>query len=139
MTQIRYMQKEDREFWYSLDRHLPQKEFDRKVRDQNGYVLTVNGQPAGLLRYQFFWDQLPFCTLIYVHPDYQRKGLGKRLMRHWEQEMKDQGHPLVLTSTQVDESAQHFYRKLGYKECGALILEFSKYAQPMEMFLIKPL
>lgn len=42
-----------------------------------------------------------------------------------------------LTSTQVDESAQHFYRKSGYKDCGSLILDIPKYAQPMEMFLVK--
>ena len=30
------------------------------------------------------------------------------------------GYGMVLTSTQVDEDAQHFYRKLGYKDCGGL-------------------
>ena len=32
-------------------------------------------------------------------------------MEYWEAEMKNQGFCMVMTSTQVDESAQHFYRK----------------------------
>lgn len=39
--------------------------------------------------------------------------------------------------TQVDEGAQHFYRKLGYKDCGGFVIDISGFEQPMEMFLIK--
>jgi len=42
-----------------------------------------------------------------------------------------------LTSTQVNEDAQHFYRKLGYKDCGGFVIDVPGYEQPMEMFLIK--
>ena len=45
--------------------------------------------------------------------------------------------PGLMTSTQVDESAQHFYRKIGYKDCGCLVLDIPELEQPMEMFLIK--
>ncbi len=51
--------------------------------------------------------------------------------------MEDQGYGMLLTSTQADETAQHFYRKLGYKDCGGLIIDLPQYAQPMELFLIK--
>ena len=33
VVEIRYVQLEDKEFWYSLDRHLPEQEFDKKIRD----------------------------------------------------------------------------------------------------------
>lgn len=52
-------------------------------------------------------------------------------------DMKSQGYGMILTSTQVDEEAQHFYRKLGYKDCGGFIIDVPEYEQPMEMFLIK--
>ena len=51
--------------------------------------------------------------------------------------MKSKGNDMVLTSTQVDEEAQHFYRKLGYKDCGGIIIDIPKHKQPMEMFLVK--
>ena len=69
--------------------------------------------------------------------DYQRKGYGKKLMEHWEKDMKFLGYGMLLTSTQVDETAQHFYRKLGYKDCGGFVIDISGYEQPMELFLIK--
>ena len=34
MTEIRYVQLEDKEFWYGLDKHLSNKEFEKKVRDK---------------------------------------------------------------------------------------------------------
>ena len=42
-------------------------------------------------------------------------------------------------SGQVDGEAQHFYCKLGYKDCGCLVLDIPGLAQPMGMFLIKRL
>ena len=60
-------------------------------------------------------------------------------MEHWESEMKTMGYGIIMTSTQVDETAQHFYRKLGYKDCGGLLLDIPGYEQPMEMFLCKAL
>lgn len=137
MVSIRYVQTEDREFWYSLDKHLPEDEFENKVRNKQGYVLSENGVPIGLLRYNLFWDNTPFCTMLFIDPNHQRKGYGKMLTAHWERDMKAQGYGLLLASTQVDESAQHFYRKLGYKDCGGLIIDIPEYAQPMELFLIK--
>ena len=31
MLEIRYVQSEDKEFWYSLDRHLSEQEFNNKI------------------------------------------------------------------------------------------------------------
>ena len=134
---IRYMQADDREFWYGLDKHLPETEFMNKVRDKRGYVLLEGDIPVGLLRYNLFWDNTPFCTMLFGDQRYQGKGYGKKLMEHWENDMKSQGYKILLTSTQVDENAQHFYRKLGYKDCGGFVIDLPENSQPMELFLIK--
>ncbi len=137
MTEIRYIQQEDKDFWYSLDKHLPIPEFEDKVRNHRGYVLLEDDKPIGLLRYNLFWDNTPFCTMLFVDWDSQGKGYGRLLINHWEADMQSQGYGMLLTSTQVDENAQHFYRKLGYKDCGGFVIDIPKYAQPMEMFFIK--
>ncbi len=137
MTEIRYAEAADRDPWFRLDRHLFEEEFLRKVRDRRGYFLTEGGRPAGLLRYNLFWDNTPFCTLLMVEASCRRRGFGTLLMDRWEAEMKALGYAAVLTSTQADESAQHFYRKRGYKDCGSLIWQVPGQEQPAELFLVK--
>lgn len=137
MIEIRYVQMSDREFWYSLDKHLPKQEFNNKVCNKRGYILSDDNKPIGLLRYNLFWDNTPFCTMLFIDRDYQGKGYGKRLVEHWENDMKSQGYGMVLTSTRVDEEAQHFYRKLGYKDCGGFVIDIPEYEQPMEMLMLK--
>lgn len=138
-AQIRYVTENEKAFWYTLDKHLPESEFENKVRNRQGYVLFVNRRAMGILRYNLFWDNIPFCTMLYVSPSTQGKGFGRLLMQHWENEMKALGYGMVLTSTRTDESAQHFYRKLGYQDCGGLLLNVPGYEQPMEIFLSKAL
>lgn len=132
---IRYVKESDRAFWYSLDRHLPEEEFIKKVRDKMGYIAEENGMPVGILRYSLFWDNTPFLNLLFVDWNVQKQGYGTALMEYWENEMREKDYKEVLLSTQVDEDAQHFYRKLGYRDCGCLNLE----GQAMEMFMIKAL
>ena len=139
MVEIRYAREDDREFWYSLDKHLPLQQFYNKTRDKTGYVLLEDNKPVGLLRYNLFWDKFPFCTMLFIEQNYQRKGYGRKLMEHWENDMKSKGYGMLLTSTQVDEDAQHFYRKLGYKDCGGLVIDVPEFKQPMELFLVKGL
>lgn len=102
-----------------------------------GYVLLKDNIPIGLLRYNLFWDNTPFCTMLFVDFNYQRKGYGKKLMKFWEEDMKSLGYEMVMTSTQVDEDAQHFYRNMQYEESGGLVINNTKFKQPMEMFFIK--
>ena len=139
MTTIRYVAQGDLDFWFSLDRHLGQEEFARKVRDRRGYVCLAEEKPVGILRYNLFWDSVPFCTLLYIAEPCRRMGFGRALMTRWEEDMRALGHGMVLTSTQADEEAQHFYRKLGYTDCGCLIPAAPGYEQPAELFLCKAL
>ena len=78
MLEIRYVQTEDKEFWYRLDRHLPEAEFENKVRDKRGYILLDDDKPVGLLRYNLFWDNTPFCTMLFVDWECHGKGYGKK-------------------------------------------------------------
>lgn len=135
--QIRYIEQEDKAFWFSLDKHLSEAEFEKKIRDRMGYVLLEDGVPVGLLRYNLFWDNTPFCTLLFVDWAHQGKGYGKALMAYWEEDMKKAGYGMLMTSTQVDEEAQHFYRKIGYQDAGGFVVNIPGYEQPMEMMMVK--
>lgn len=131
--QVRPVEQEDSDFWFSLDKHLSICEFAKKVRDRQGYVLCLNSKPIGILRYNLFWDNIPFCTLLFIDSLYRNRGFGKVLMEHWENDMRSLGYGVVLVSTQADEEAQHFYRKIGYNDCGRLNIA----NQETELFLSK--
>ncbi len=117
---IRYVNDADKDFWFSLDKHLSVAQFEKKVRDRQGYILSVDDTPIAILRYDLFWDNTPFCTMLYVSQSYQNQGYGTALMNYWENEMQSLGYDLLLVSTRADETSQHFYRKIDYIDCGAL-------------------
>jgi len=89
------------------------------------------------MRYNLLWDITPFLTLIYLGKHNRGKGFGRQAVLHWEAEMRGAGHRMVMTSTQVNERAQHFYRKLGYIERGGVFLDGTPLNQPQEMFMLK--
>ena len=139
MFEIRPAQREDIPFWKTLDSHLPESELLLKIGEKRCYIISDGSTPAGVMRYNLFWDLIPFLTLIYMDCAHRGKGLGRKAMAHWEGQMRLLGHKKVMTSTMVDEGAQHFYRKLGYADCGCLVNPFEPLAEAMEMFMAKQL
>jgi GNAT superfamily N-acetyltransferase len=138
MVDVRYVTDNDKSFWFSLDKGFCQREFEIKIRDKRGYVISAEDAQIGIMRYNLIWvDNTPFLTLIYIVEAYQGMGYGKQAMLFWEDEMRGFGYKMVMTSTQVDEQAQHFYRKLGYVDRGGIFLDNTPIKQPQEMFMIK--
>lgn len=123
MTEIRLANERDREFWFALDKHIAAAELEKKLRESECYVLVADGVPAGILRYNLFWDNTPFCTLLVVADGMRGRGYGSALMRRWERDMTARGYRTALTSSQSDEEAQGFYRRLGYSDCGYLLAD----------------
>jgi len=137
--EMRPVTEEDRKFWFSLDEQLSESEFLLKIRDERGYVIIVDGEHGGVMRYNLIFDSFPFLTLINIEKRFQGKGVGKHAMLYWEKEMKKIGYKLIMTSTQINEEAQHFYRKLGYIDKGALFFDGTGYEQPQEVIMMKVL
>lgn len=129
----------DVERWLTFDHHISEEELRLKIRCHRCYFLQDGKTPVGIFRYGMFWDNLPFLNLIYLDESVRGKGFGTQAMRWWEGKMREQGSPAVMTSTQSDESAQNFYRKLGYRDTGCLVLNVPAIEQPLEIFLIKEL
>ena len=61
--------------------------------------------------------------LLFLLEEHRKKGYGRQLMQEWERRMAAQGFGLLMTSTLASEQAQHFYRALGYRDAGSLLLE----------------
>jgi len=133
MITITHATLQDKPDYSSFDNHLPDSEYESKIRDKRCYIIRDGEYLAGIMRYNLFWDTIPFLTLIYLDEAYRGRGIGTQAMGFWEYEMCSLGYKMLMTSTQADEDAQHFYRKLGYKDSGCLIL----HTQPLEIILMK--
>lgn len=94
----------------------------RVVESERVFVFEDGSALLGFLRWGLFWDDMPFMNLVFVLPDHRGLGIGRALIRAWEDRCRTAGNQLVMTSTLANEKAQHFYRKLGYKDSGCLLL-----------------
>lgn len=133
--QISYAKINEISFLCSNDKHISKKELENLIKENRVYIVAENGSFAGWLRFNLFWDNTPFMNMLFVLEEYRGKGIGKALVKHWEQEMKELGYDCVMTSTASDEYAQHFYNKLGYKTVGG----FMPKDEPYEIILSKSL
>lgn len=84
-------------------------------------VLAADGRIVGVLRWNLFWQSLPFLDLLFLDDAFRNRGWGTKMMAHWEIAMGSQGFTDVLLSTQEDETAKFFYEKLGYTRCGSFL------------------
>lgn len=106
---------------------------------RRGRILIADGSnsptPVGWLRWGLFWDEVPFMNRLHVEEGHRRGGIGQLLVTEWESQCRNAGHKLVVTSTLSDESAQHFYRRIGYLDAGCLLLP----GEALEILFVKML
>lgn len=131
---IEYASEIDFKYILDNDKHISKELIKSKIRRKEIIIVSdENSKNIGWLRYSYFWDNTPFMNIIYLDEDYRRKDIGKELVGFWESEMKSKAYELVMTSTLSNEQAQHFYRKLGYRDAGSLLLE----NEPLEIIFTK--
>ena len=129
-------ERRDGDYLVVQDRYVPPEMIRRKIRQREVIVIKVDERPVGWLRYGYLWDEIPLMTRLRIEEGYRGRGLGTQLVGFWEKEMRGRNHDSVMTSALANrERAQHFYRTLGYVDCGALLLP----GKALEIFFRKVL
>ena len=118
MTEIRYASMADKELLLSRDCHIKEDILEKAILNRYVLVMLAGGNLAGWLRWGLFWDEIPFMNMLYFLEEYRGLGFGTQLVGFWENEMLKLSYDKVMTSSQANETAQHFYRKLGYRDAG---------------------
>lgn len=132
------MQKKDYDFVKSLLPRLTLKQFHSLVNGKQGFIILKEKKtPIGVLTFTILWEKLPFIQHLIILESYRNQGYGKKAIQFFENHMKHEGYSMILLSTQSDEKAQFLYRKLGFIDCGCLVLENTPFDQPLEIFLKK--
>ena len=131
--EIRYARSGDIDLISEYDEHISKEELKNAIAMKRIILLFIGGKFEGWLRFNLFWDNIPFMNLLFILEEQRGKGYGKKLVEFWEHEMAKQGYKFVLTSSLSDEEGQFFYRKLGYTDRGALVLP----DEPLEIIFYK--
>lgn len=86
-----------------------------------GYVCRVLEGPGGVIGHGLMSVGAGECHLlnICVQPDYQRRGLGTRMVEHLLDEARRRGVRMALLEVRVsNQVAYRIYQRLGFDEIG---------------------
>lgn len=132
---VRYANESDFEVLRKHDKHINDSELKNSIHAKRILIMFHQNSLIGWLRFNLFWDNIPFLNMLYFLEGYRRKGYGRQLVNFWEKEMRKKKYKMVLASTLSNEQAQFFFRKNGYVDCGSLLLP----KEPLEIILLKDL
>jgi ribosomal protein S18 acetylase RimI-like enzyme len=133
VLEIKLATGDDVPWLIAQDYHLAPQVMAAKIGRGEILVAWLGETRIGWLRWNYFWDLLPFMNMLHIDEPHRGRGHGRAVVAHWENLMHSQGFTQVLTSTLANENAQHFYRRLGYHDIGALFMP----GEAVEIILLK--
>lgn len=93
-------------------RALQLEDFDRDTARERIFVAEINGTPVG---FASIWEPDNFLHNLFVHPSFQRRGVGKALIDHCMGHFT--GFP-TLKCVKANVEAVAFYHRLGWQAVG---------------------
>ena len=100
-----YIYENIRDFVVAVDDQRPAPEYPP---EQKAPLIIACGSLHVL------WDNIAEIRSTAIHPDYQHKGLGRKMVEHMKHEAKTLGINMLFTWT----LAEDFFRQLGFKRKG---------------------
>ena len=95
-----------------------QRQRDHHARSFNPgrwQIITAGGTDVGMIDVEYRPAEI-YLSRIEVHPSYQGRGIGTRLIGALIDEARHKGQDLVLDVLTVNHRAQALYRRLGMTE-----------------------
>ena len=92
----------------------------RSVLNKKCYVAVIEGKPVGYTVLQYdFWDfGGGFISILLVHEDFRRRGIGSELVEYVEGICKKE--KLFTSTNQSNKAMQSLLEKLKYKKSGII-------------------
>lgn len=117
----------DSQYGLSIERLLEEK--------VSFFVLRYDGFPAGCGGVKCFGTEYAELKRMYVRPNYQGMGLGKKMLKYLEAYVQTQRISVIRLETGIfQEPAIRLYQRMGYQQ----IAPFGDYTQgPLNLFFEK--
>src|SRR5215469_2038895 len=100
---------------WGWDEQRQRESHDRKFVPSRWQIITADGVDIGMLNVEYRPTEI-YLGRIEIHPDYQGRGIGTRLISALLKEARHKGQDLVLDVLAVNHRAQALYQKLGMTE-----------------------
>jgi len=102
--------------WRILRKPWNQPEGSEQDKDDDScyhVMAVINDKVAGIARLEFPDNTTSQLRYMAVDDEFQREGIGRKIVEHMEQHSKDNNaHKIILNAR---ENAVCFYERLGYK------------------------
>jgi len=109
------------------------RQLEAQIQDGRLRIIESTEGQVGFIKFYVLWEILPFIEVIIVREECRRCGIGRRAVRAWEVEMAARSLSRAIVSTKANETAQEFWRRIGYRDCGSLALP----GRPIELFMYR--
>ncbi|MGD2080653.1 MAG: GNAT family N-acetyltransferase [Nitrospirota bacterium] len=84
------------------------------------FVARVDGELAGAAGYKILAATEAKTTLLAVHPDYRRHGIGRALQERRMLALAEKGIRTLTTNADIPETIAWYIKHFGYRETGRL-------------------
>ncbi len=116
---VRFAKFGDLEHCVRIDGDVDPEVLRWKVKRGEIIIAEVEGHPVGYLRLDYLWSQLPYIGLIWVVPEYRRRGIGRAMLHFLEAFLRRKGYRWLYSSSQANEpEPQAWHRHMEFQECG---------------------
>ena len=121
MYVIRLATLSDIEALHNFDGWPKRRDWERQIDAQQVFVLEVDGEIGGLLRFDVLWTTVPFLALIFINAPLRGRGYSRQMLKALCAHLKNQGYVALLSSSQTDEpEAQKWHRHMGFHSNGII-------------------
>lgn len=101
-----------------LRKYWSKRKYRNQVKNKNKLLLGawVGKKLVGVLDANMPFGGVSFCAWIMVESEFQRRGVGRKLIAEWTRVVKKAGaHSIYLDA---DRRNRAYYKKLGFEEIG---------------------
>lgn len=120
-VEIKYATKDDLDVCHVFDKYNTNEVLLEKIQRDMVILAWLDKSCAGYLRWDWFWNRLPYLSLIQVNAQERNKGVGFKLINNWQQTLKEQNFDFILSSSQKNEpSAINWHLRQGFQQIGQL-------------------
>jgi ribosomal-protein-alanine N-acetyltransferase len=112
--------------------YIPSKEMP-DIDYKNCYVAKIGDRIVGVGGYEMRSKEIGKTTLLVVHPEFRKNGIGSSLQLKRIQVMIRKGAKKIITNVDNPKTIEWYKKKFGYKKIGKL-KKYHEFGLPYEEY-----